>query len=477
MIRLRRILLWLFISGAIVLLAGVIFCIVEDRSGRRAWGEYKTAALQRGLKLDLADFIPPEVPDEQNFAAIPIFQDAFKASAAGETPVDHFKISAEISEGIKPGDKALTLDEWHRRFVKAGFISQPTSDQFGDLRLALDRYEPALAQFREAAHRSHSRFGNDWLRWRELRNPHFTLLQPAMVVLSVRMRVNLAAGDSSAAYADWQLGQRLVRSIEREPTMISGLVRTALRQLLVESMKQGLAGRGWSEAELRALAADLDAVRVFEDYSFAIQSERGFCNLVIPELTAEDQPFQELGAHACGIPFVFKEIANRFYPEGWGRRSQVWLNELCDALLERVDVNLGKVVSPSPSVAMFDETYLEASLLDRMRLHLAYASMPMLCKLENRFVGHHALIQQALLACALERHRFAHDEYPPTLGELIPTFLPAVPVDPWDGKPFRYQRTESGYRLWAIGEDRKDDGGIFDPKNPRKQQDAIWQIP
>ena len=43
-------------------------------------------------------------------------------------------------------------------------------------------------------------------------------------------------------------------------------------------------------------------------------------------------------------------------------------------------------------------------------------------------------------ALAIERYRLAHhDQLPATLQDLVPAYLPAVPADPFDGKPLRYQ--------------------------------------
>jgi len=68
--------------------------------------------------------------------------------------------------------------------------------------------------------------------------------------------------------------------------------------------------------------------------------------------------------------------------------------------------------------------------------------------------------QQALAAIALERFFAKHGSYPAKLDELVPEFLPAVPVDVCDGKPLRYRRTEIGrFMLWSVGVDGKDDEG------------------
>jgi len=51
-----------------------------------------------------------------------------------------------------------------------------------------------------------------------------------------------------------------------------------------------------------------------------------------------------------------------------------------------------------------------------------------------------------------------HDGKPPdSLDALVPDYLPELPVDPYDGKPLRYDKE----KVWSVGEDLKDDGGKF----------------
>ena len=44
-------------------------------------------------------------------------------------------------------------------------------------------------------------------------------------------------------------------------------------------------------------------------------------------------------------------------------------------------------------------------------------------------------------------------------GELSPAYLAKGPMDPFDGRPIRYERISQGIKLWTIAEDLKDDGG------------------
>jgi hypothetical protein len=81
----------------------------------------------------------------------------------------------------------------------------------------------------------------------------------------------------------------------------------------------------------------------------------------------------------------------------------------------------------------------------------------------------------AMAVAALERHRLANGGYPKTLADLVPRFLPAVPIDPMDGQPLRYRLNADGsFTLYGVGPNHADDNGVFESK---QGQDLDWVWP
>ena len=72
----------LLIVGAIIFLI-IGFRLEEAIRGYRAWQHYEAEAKQRGAKIAMTDFVPPPIPDAENFASIRIFEAAFRASEKG----------------------------------------------------------------------------------------------------------------------------------------------------------------------------------------------------------------------------------------------------------------------------------------------------------------------------------------------------------------------------------------------------------
>lgn len=77
------------------------------------------------------------------------------------------------------------------------------------------------------------------------------------------------------------------------------------------------------------------------------------------------------------------------------------------------------------------------------------------------FANATALQRAALAAIAVERHRQATGQLPQALTELVPAYLPELPLDPFTGGPMRYRQSGEGYTVYSFGRDRSDDGGVL----------------
>jgi hypothetical protein len=62
-------------------------------------------------------------------------------------------------------------------------------------------------------------------------------------------------------------------------------------------------------------------------------------------------------------------------------------------------------------------------------------------------------------ALALAAFRADHERFPAQLVELMPTYLAEIPTDVFTGQMPIYRRQHSGYLLYSVGQDGRDDGG------------------
>lgn len=65
-----------------------------------------------------------------------------------------------------------------------------------------------------------------------------------------------------------------------------------------------------------------------------------------------------------------------------------------------------------------------------------------------------------ITALAVERWRLHHhDQLPDSLGQLVPQYLSAIPIDPFNSRPLHYRKRSGGFIVYSVGPDFTDDGG------------------
>ncbi|MEI6196081.1 MAG: hypothetical protein WCS42_17310 [Verrucomicrobiota bacterium] len=119
--------------------------------------------------------------------------------------------------------------------------------------------------------------------------------------------------------------------------------------------------------------------------------------------------------------------------------------------------------------------------IDTMRPWNFYAHFMVPAIRPSQYAKAQTGIDCARLACALERYRNLHGNYPERLDVLAPQLIATVPHDLINGEPLKYRRTDDGnYLLYSVGWDGKDDGGMPEKSTPwpvKKEGDWVWRFP
>ncbi len=68
--------------------------------------------------------------------------------------------------------------------------------------------------------------------------------------------------------------------------------------------------------------------------------------------------------------------------------------------------------------------------------------------------------QLSYCAFALAAWKADHGNYPDQLIQLTPDYLQIIPIDNYTGQSLIYRRSETGYCLYSLGVNRKDDDGL-----------------
>ncbi|MEP6670445.1 MAG: hypothetical protein ABJF10_14895 [Chthoniobacter sp.] len=478
---------WLTATIVLVAVCAVLFFCLEWRAEQR-WRRYAADARGHGVKLLLSDFARPEIPDEQNFAALPMMRKAF-AGPAGESAftlpdvansgADHLP----FPKGDRPpvfGDitkaQEIVWSDWQKYFQAAGFLTELSDNPPADVLRALDHYAPQFQEWSEWRKRPRCRFPLDFTKGMNIPFSHLSTFQRAVKVFALRMRAHLAVGDSAAAYVDFQDGLQTYRALREEPVLISGLVRIANLHVLLAGVGDGLRDRTWQLAELARIETDLAAIRVWDDWRLALESERGYVNSTMESwLRASMRERGKMVAEtfAFGGRNPTQEMEFRFCPRMVFRDNQLRQNQYLDELLARIDTAHQTIDIDRPAPSSAEQI---TDIYERLHYFLFATSAGAFGGVEQRYVQLQTLLDEARLACALERFRASRGTYPERLADLAPEYIATIPTDIYARAPYRYQRLgETSFRLYSVGQNRTDDGGQLVPGvQERKQLDALW---
>jgi hypothetical protein len=133
------------------------------------------------------------------------------------------------------------------------------------------------------------------------------------------------------------------------------------------------------------------------------------------------------------------------------RMQQQWL-------LPLVDTN-SRIVSPAVLQRAENSVQAERKHYSPYKIQ-ALMLFPAISRAVEKFAAIQSSVDLARLACALERYRLAHDQYPETLDALAPQFIEKLPHDIINGQPLHYRRTDDGkFVLYSVGWNETDDGG------------------
>jgi hypothetical protein len=498
--------------GCLVTLVA-LFYTVENWRGRRAWQAYKHAQEAKGERFDLASFVQPPVPEDQNFFETPLWTDlrivetngtVVGSTAGGPDRVIFNAFGPNANKTPATGNllKAQRLDlaAWQAFYRGSNNVfaapGGPPTNYFpiakepqtpaADVLLALSKFEGNRQLLIAAAARPQARFWINFDAGFGMLMPHLARVKSAVQYLSLHANAALEAGDRQTALEDLRLVFRLAESMRGEATLISQLVRMAALQLALEPLWEGLASHRWTDADLKVIEDELGKMDFFADYHFAVRGERA-CNLWgvdymrrfgIQGLNEVVAPNESAGRDAwekCLGRALFRLI-----PAGWFDQNKLTLCRLHEqyllSLVSQADRRL------APPAGFQNANSVLAQLGWRPFNMFARILLPALTRAAERSARAQTSADLARVACALERWRLANGQFPETLEGLAPQFIEKLPRDVINGQPLKYRRTDNGqFVLYSVGLDETDDGGkigLTKKGNPDpKQGDWVWRFP
>lgn|GEM_PF-5320018 len=439
----------LLIRGLIALSAAAFLALAGfwcyDLAGQKEWEAWLAAEKARGAKLHPADF-QPNVPPEQNFGALPLFERVLKVKEPERT------LPLPIPSKPKPGfaepwtRKRFNAEAW-RDFFKDKSSKTKDAAPPADLHDVLSRYEQPLAELAGGIGRPAARFDGV-----ETKGPFSDyaareICQNAAVLFALRANVALKELRNDDAFADLKLIAGLRHQLQTEPCLIGELVRSTITGLMISVIYEGLERGSWSDVQLEEIGRELDAIDPLSGYHYALQTERALITDVGDYLLSLPD------ARPLGGPFDF---LLKVFP-GIVRRNQMRLHRYFEAWQSRIDLSTGTL---NLDRRVEDEPGCSDGSLRNQYYALFNMMAPIGNSAETKIAVTAGKVQLVKTACALKRNRLAHGSYPETIEALIPQYLRAVPHELYSLEPIIYRPLNDGrYQLYFRGANRVDDGG------------------
>lgn len=301
--------------------------------------------------------------------------------------------------------------------------------------------------------------------------PHLAQLRFAARLLALEAAMRVDANDPDGAVDSIITSFRLARSLRNEPVLVSQMVSCALCWTSMDTLRRSVAGVQFTESQLPAISREL------EEMESPGCLTRGYVGATCTsfQLTRDRKTYGDLLQN--WLPDLMIVAYRAFGLVQSDRlhllrvmRRYIGVSQLPLQLRvpESKTVLAGYSRIPHYCVATFALTPEYAQLVERGYTRVVHV---------ERDTERIALLRSARTILAIERFRLAKSRTPDRLDELVPTYLDAVPADPFDAKPVRYKKYPRHYVVYSVGPDgRDDDGKQQDLKNPDAPYDVSFFV-
>jgi hypothetical protein len=458
----RRRRLILFAVPIVLGLVGALFLWQFLSAGRKLKQVLaETDRLDPGWRFEDILASQPSVPDGENSA---LTISAIKQKMPPRWPAwDYPPPAGALPEGPAEGNSP-SAEELQNLFRNLSPPVLLNDMQLKALRQEIARAAEALKIAAKLADQPRGHFDIAWSK-DYISTPLNSILDAREVARFLNYEVLLRAqeGDLPGAVRAYRGILNTSRAIGDTPTLISLLVRLAIRTVALDQLERILAQGQLTEVTLAGLQMELETEEKESLMVFAARGERALMEGFLQALQKGDVPISILNGLAGGIPPSSGKSGWLDLTRFLNLPGAVPFNRA--AYLERM--NKLVAICQLPEKDQLDQMK-EFEKSHRDAPPIARALLPAVVKCLQAHWRIQARLRCAAAALAVERFRLQHGRWPDRLNDLVPALWHEVLLDPFDGASFRFRRDKEGVVVYSIGPDGKDDGGAFDTLNTTK---------
>ena len=305
-------------------------------------------------------------------------------------------------------------------------------------------------------------------------------------------------GQSAVAMESIQGMLGVARCLSHDPFVISLLVRSAITNQACRQTARLLAlPLAFSSDQLRLLQAEFEREqKLTEGYlTEMMRSERAVQDHDFALLAEEKVSLIEI-ANSMGVRLKWttgyapldQKLVNAF-PEmlyGWGNRpghSKMERVALLKFYTEAVRWSALQEPELLPTLDTWRKNgpFLTPFLRQFLRMMAGNSrdeikELSQLFKLARSYLVNRAQLRAIIGIIACERYRLEHGSWPTSWGQLTPTYLKEIPLDPFTGQAMLLKTLPDGLVIYSVGSDGKDDSGdvIRSDHSPKDTGYRLW---
>jgi len=461
--------LWTII--ALVTLIALLYA-EENWRGARALREAENAYAHAGISLDYKKQLPAPIPDSENLGALPLFE--LQPDTSKPPVLRPLRLEAALREDL-PTDrpnlgsvvegKRADLNSLRKLFAAQYALVYKSSVPPVDPQVQLETLYPFLGELRTAsATRSRCRFNVDY----GIDPPFERALEPMIKTLAVAriLAVDgvlaLHSHQPDIALADIRTILVLADGGKNDPTLVGGLVDMGTRTFALSVLVEGLALHSWNDAQLAQLQAKFSAIDSLAEFRIVMEDEASEDVLNYRYFKAHPSILSNVvglitGETGAPLPRPSFSLLG-LIPPGWFDANEAHLLQFHLSCVQTIDPAARRFYPDR--LKTLNQAYESSRRSPRPTNILADVAESPLRDMGTKFARAQTLIDHAALACAIERYRLTHGNYPDALEALSPDYIAKLPQDVVTGQPLSYRLlSEGGYLLYSVGANDTDDGG------------------
>ncbi len=297
----------------------------------------------------------------------------------------------------------------------------------------------------------------------------------AVRLLCLRATRSWGAGDLDQAFDDCLAALRIGRLASQSPTLIDSLVAVATQRIACITLEQIAATDAVSADQLREVIKQITALPTMEPMWKKIEFGERFSYLSAASLAARDGVARlsgdaDMGPSSSTPPpwmltsslidwNVVMSSGNKWYDTivAAGKISNYAEHkQAVGQLSQQLNDLVGQYRRPTRMLASAATMNGRSQLMSDVMASLMLPAVSAAYQAEYRDT---MFMRATVTSLWLNVYRKEHGSYPDSLDQLVPTYLPEVPVDLFDGQPLRYRRLNHGFIVYSIGPDENDDQG------------------